>query len=70
MVTIQTTAVPKTYLDAIAVTREPGIQYLWIDSLCIVQNDDSDWQQEAAPMAAVYENALVTIAAAWGGKRR
>jgi hypothetical protein len=66
MAAIQMTAIPKTYHDAITITRELGIQYLWIDSLCIIQDDVKDWEQEAARMASVYENAQVTIAAAWG----
>ena len=60
------TTMPKTYLDAITVTRALGIQYLWIDSHCIFQDDASDWEQEAARMASVYGNAQVIIAAAWG----
>lgn len=55
---------PKTYRDAITVTRKLKIQYLWIDSLCIVQDDTVDWQREAANMALVYSHAHLTIAAA------
>lgn len=62
---IDPTALPKTYNDAIWVTREVGIPYLWIDSLCIVQDDPADWEQEAAAMTSVYEGAQITIAAAW-----
>ncbi|OCK80553.1 HET-domain-containing protein, partial [Lepidopterella palustris CBS 459.81] len=66
MVAIHMTAMPKTYCDAITTTRKLGIQYLWIDSLCIIQDDTKDWEQEAARMASIYEGAQVTIAAAWG----
>jgi Heterokaryon incompatibility protein (HET) len=66
MVEIQMAAMPKSYHDAITITRELGIQYLWIDSLCIIQDDAKDWEQEAARMASIYEGAQVTIAAAWG----
>jgi Heterokaryon incompatibility protein (HET) len=66
MVAVQITAMPKKYRDAITITRELGIQYLWIDSLCIIQDDAKDWEQEAARMASIYEGAQVTIAAAWG----
>lgn len=55
---------PATLRDAVVVTRFLGIRYLWIDALCIVQDDDADWAQESAKMARVYEDALITIAAA------
>jgi hypothetical protein len=55
---------PKTFQDAIKITRRLGIRYLWIDCLCIVQDDAADWEAEAANMAAIYQNAYVTIAAA------
>ena len=55
---------PQTFRDAIQVTREVGIRYLWIDSLCIIQyGDDSDWKREAALMENVFRNAYCTIAA-------
>jgi hypothetical protein len=44
------------------VTRRFGIQYLWIDSLCIIQDDQHDWQIQSAQMADIYQNAIVTIA--------
>ncbi|KAK5737917.1 hypothetical protein LTR17_006357 [Elasticomyces elasticus] len=52
-----------TFRDAINVTRLLGVGYIWIDSLCIVQDDNADWLQEAAKMGSVYENAYLTIAA-------
>ncbi|KAF2785830.1 HET-domain-containing protein, partial [Melanomma pulvis-pyrius CBS 109.77] len=55
---------PKTFQDAVKITRHIGVQYLWIDSLCIVQDDESDWNREAANMGAIYEYARLTIAAA------
>lgn len=54
---------PVTYRDAITLTRRLGIRYIWIDSLCIVQDDKDDWRREAAKMADVYSNAYLTIAA-------
>lgn len=53
----------KTFQDAITLTRQLGVQYIWIDSLCIVQDDRYDWEIESATMAAVYQNAYLTIAA-------
>lgn len=54
---------PLTIRDAITVTRELGIPYLWVDSLCIIQDSYADWLKEAATMQAVYKNSVVTIAA-------
>ncbi|KAK8066794.1 HET domain-containing protein [Apiospora hydei] len=54
---------PKTFRDAIRVARVLEVQYLWIDSLCIVQDDLQDWTVEAAKMADVYQGSYFTIAA-------
>ncbi|MCJ1465672.1 hypothetical protein MMC07_004291 [Pseudocyphellaria aurata] len=60
---ISMAALPKNFRDAIAVTRMLGIQYLWIDSLCIIQDSTEDWLQESAKMGEIYKNSLITIAA-------
>ncbi|KAL6825680.1 heterokaryon incompatibility domain-containing protein [Trichoderma sp. SZMC 28015] len=60
---IQFSELPKTFQDAVIVTRELGIRYLWIDSLCIIQGDKGDWLKESAKMAGVYQNAHLVIAA-------
>lgn len=57
---------PKTYRDAVLISHELNIQYLWIDSLCIIQDDPLDWEEEVARMDIIYEGAQVTLAAAWG----
>jgi hypothetical protein len=54
---------PKTFQDAVQVTRELGIQYLWIDSLCIVQGNVEDWRREAGRMEGVFASAYCTISA-------
>jgi hypothetical protein len=54
---------PKTFQDAVTVTRKLDIPFLWIDSLCIVQDSVTDWEIESAKMADVYGGAYVTIAA-------
>ncbi|OAL00740.1 HET-domain-containing protein [Phaeosphaeriaceae sp. SRC1lsM3a] len=54
---------PKTFQDAIAVTRRFGLRYLWIDSLCIYQDDEHDWGFEASRMKDIYRNAAFCIAA-------
>ena len=53
----------KTFRDAVIITRNLGFSYLWIDSLCIIQNDPKDWETESALMADIYGNSAVTIAA-------
>lgn len=55
---------PKTFQDAVIIARRVGMQYLWIDSLCICQDDSEDWARESANMAAIYTNSYLTIAAA------
>jgi hypothetical protein len=50
------------YHEAIHVTRELGYRYLWIDSLCIIQDSVSDWNYEARRMASVYGNCVCNIA--------
>lgn len=54
---------PKTYLDAFQITRCLGVRYIWIDALCIVQDDPYDWQVESAKMCDIYRDAYCTIAA-------
>jgi hypothetical protein len=55
---------PKTFQDAIIVTQNLGMRYIWIDSLCIVQDDSQDWQREAALMADVYKYSSCNLTAA------
>jgi hypothetical protein len=55
--------VPAVLLDAAEVTRKLGEEYIWIDRLCIQQDDPVDWQQHALIMARIYEQAELTIAA-------
>lgn len=55
---------PKTFQDAVTVTRKIGVRYLWIDSLCIVQDDIEDWEIESSKMGQIYTNSFLTIAAA------
>ncbi|OAK93459.1 HET-domain-containing protein [Phaeosphaeriaceae sp. SRC1lsM3a] len=54
---------PPTFQDAIEVTRHLGIKYLWIDSLCIIQDDAEDWRHEGSKMASIYAGCYVTLAA-------
>jgi hypothetical protein len=54
---------PQTFVDAVQIARRLKIQYLWIDSLCIIQDCTDDWEREASKMADVYSNAYLTVAA-------
>lgn len=54
---------PANFQDAITITRELGVRYLWIDSLCIIQDSKDDWKVESMKMADVYRHAVVTISA-------
>jgi len=54
---------PATFQDAVAVARDLKQRYLWIDALCIVQDDLEDWEQESGNMAAVYCNAYIVLGA-------
>jgi hypothetical protein len=54
---------PQTFKDAILVSLVHGYTYLWIDCLCIVQDDSHDWERECPKMVDVYGNADFTIAA-------
>lgn len=55
---------PQTIVDAMTVCEKLGIMYLWVDSLCIVQNSKQDKVQELARMRNIYRWATLTIAAA------
>jgi hypothetical protein len=53
----------KTFKDAIIIAKHIGLQYVWIDSLCIVQDDPEDWRRESAKMSSVYGCSTINIAA-------
>jgi hypothetical protein len=55
---------PRTIQDAIIITQSLGIRYLWIDALCIVQDDQADKSSEINAMGMIYKSATLTIAAA------
>lgn len=60
---IPSEALPKTFQDAINTVRYLGLHYLWIDSLCILQDDYDDWAQESSLMSSVYGDSSINIAA-------
>jgi hypothetical protein len=53
----------KSFRDAIHITRKLRLDYIWIDSLCIIQRHDADWQRESSMMRSIYGGTTVTIAA-------
>lgn len=52
-----------TLQDVIQATRSLGMQYIWIDSLCIIQDCSDDWKKESADMKHIYANAYMTLSA-------
>lgn len=54
----------RTFIDAVKITRDIGESYLWVDSLCILQDCSKDWDIESKKMAGIYANALCTISSA------
>lgn len=54
---------PNLFRDALKLTFQLGLQYIWIDSLCIMQDNVKDWHREAASMSTIYQNARLTVAA-------
>jgi len=54
---------PRTFQEAVLFTRALGVRYLWIDSLCIIQDDAEDWRRESALMHHIYKNSYLTLAA-------
>ncbi|KXJ96262.1 heterokaryon incompatibility protein-domain-containing protein [Microdochium bolleyi] len=62
---IPASGLPRTFREALLATRKLGVQYIWIDSLCIIQDRDdlSDWHKEATLMHKVYSNSYCNLAA-------
>lgn len=54
---------PQTFQDAIQYCLELQISYLWVDALCIMQDDPEDWQDQSAKMADIYQNSYINLAA-------
>lgn len=54
---------PRTFQEAFYLCGSLGIRYIWIDSLCIVQDDVQDWQSESIQMDQIYANGIINIAA-------
>ncbi|TVY25481.1 hypothetical protein LHYA1_G005729 [Lachnellula hyalina] len=54
---------PKLFYDAVVITRAMHYRYLWIDSLCIIQDSKEDWMREISTMGDIYKNCVFTISA-------
>src|SRR5204863_5556002 len=52
-----------TFQDAILITRALGLQYTWIDALCILQDSEDDWRYESALMSKIYGHGSVNLSA-------
>jgi hypothetical protein len=63
MIELDISASCKTMHDAIIVTRNLKLEYIWIDALCIIQDDPEDWEREALSMSEIYTHSAITIAA-------
>ncbi|KAK0729600.1 heterokaryon incompatibility protein-domain-containing protein [Lasiosphaeris hirsuta] len=63
---IPTSTLPATHRDFVVLARRLALRYVWIDALCIIQDDAVDWENEAASMFAVYRHAHLTVVAAAG----
>ncbi|KAF6793817.1 HET domain-containing protein, partial [Colletotrichum sojae] len=59
-----TSKLPLTFRDAIEVTYSIGVQYLWMDSLCVVQGSEEDKVRESASMDRIFGNAFLALIAA------
>lgn len=63
--TIAFSSLPQLYQDAVYVVRRLGVRYLWIDSICIIQEGDglADWRRQVSLMGDVYSNSFCNISA-------
>lgn len=62
-ISISLEQLPRTFADAIHITRELRMDYIWIDSLCIIQDDNDDWRQEITLMEYIYGGSYLNVAA-------
>ncbi|KAF2655773.1 HET-domain-containing protein [Lophiostoma macrostomum CBS 122681] len=60
---IEIRSLPQTFRDVIEVCGWYNLRYIWIDSLCIIQDSEADWNTESAAMKSVYSNGILNIAA-------
>ncbi|PKS06138.1 hypothetical protein jhhlp_007455 [Lomentospora prolificans] len=58
--------IPQTIRDAMELVQKMNERYLWVDVLCIIQDDENDKMEQVAAMDRIYGTATLTIAAAFG----
>jgi hypothetical protein len=56
-------SLPWTFQNLVGIARQLSIRYVWVDSLCIIQDSASDWTTESAKMGEYYMNSHFTVAA-------
>jgi hypothetical protein len=61
---IAISSLPRSLQDAVTITRNLGLQYIWIDALCIIQDSPEDKEKELRKMAQIYKDGLLTVSAA------
>ncbi|KAI1505802.1 heterokaryon incompatibility protein-domain-containing protein [Biscogniauxia marginata] len=61
LASIDTNSMTLVVKDAVRVCNALGIRYLWVDAICIVQDDRSDWDRESQRIDRIFNNAVVTI---------
>jgi len=59
-----TLQLPQTITGASELASMLGIDYLWVDALCIIQDDDEDKKYQISKMGSIYNSAFLTIVAA------
>jgi hypothetical protein len=59
---------PITIQQAVVVASRLGFRYIWVDSLCIIQDSKSDWHIESGRMSKIYQNSSLTISAIDAGE--
>lgn len=67
---IEKTDFPETFRNAVDISRSLGFRYIWIDSLCIVQDDRQDWEEQSSQMACMYGKADLVLGAAVAASAR
>jgi hypothetical protein len=60
---VPSSSLSKTIQVALVVTKDLGIRYLWVNSLCIIHNSGEDWKEQSARMEEIYRHNICMIAA-------
>jgi hypothetical protein len=57
---------PQTIRDVILLTQMLDVQYVWVDALCVVQDDEDEMSEAVPQMGLIYRNSMLTVIAAAG----